>query len=186
MHVCCNTLATSLNFESKHKKLQIKLRQGLRNVAIYYNHQILTSCSACVVYSDCSQIGSDGRIALSPSLFPHIAKDLVERAVTVLCSPAICCCTEKYWKPPEIFTVEPHCSKTRQHVRTQKDRLKLNVNFGDACSTNLRLMFHRCHCCSFHTEHCAAKNGVVVWVKFMVTFCRNTLISHSASYIFLS
>lgn len=45
-----------------------------------------------------------------------------------------------------MFTVELHCSKTRQHVLTQRDKLKLTVNFWDASSTNLRL-FNCCCCC---------------------------------------
>lgn len=80
-------------------------------------------------------------------------------------------------KTPEMFTVELHCSKTRKHVLTQRDRLKLAVNFWDASSTKSRLFNHCCCCsCSFTTEDKVAKMYILDF-----TGCQIVCVCHPSS-----
>lgn len=146
----------------------------------------LVAARACVVYSDCSQIGSDGRIASSPSPFPHITKRSGRNwAVTVLCSPAICCCTENTKHPRDIYCRNTLQQKQDNMFWHKKTDWSLMWTFETRAEQTYEAYLLPLLLLCFPTEDMLQKDVhfghgccQIMWSTtyshFMVTFCRNT------------
>lgn len=128
-----------------------------------------------------------------------LAAELVERAVTVLCSPAICFCTKNTKKQktkttPEIFTrTTLEINKAKKKFEAQYELFKCLLDKLHACFKTahaLQKIFEKFACCYYCVSHQVgifSMNTIIlthsVWFTLLQAFLSHSLYTYALTWI---